>query len=93
MVIDWTINIGNLLVIGGFLLGGLGFVYTIRADVNSLKGTEVGLAARLVSVETELKKMTDVLISLARQDERLSAQDHRIDHVEQRVATLENCGG
>ena len=39
MVIDWTINIGNLLVIGGFLLGGLGFVYTIRADVNSLKGT------------------------------------------------------
>ena len=70
--VEMTISIGNLLTILAFLVGGIGFVYTIRSDVRAQ-----GL--RLDAVESGLRKLSEILIALGRQDERLNAIDRRID--------------
>jgi hypothetical protein len=64
-------NLGNLLTIITFIIGGLGFVYTIRADV---KVTSV----RLSAVEKELSELRRVVVDIARQEERLNAIDQRM---------------
>ncbi len=70
--VEMTISLGNLLTILAFLIGGVGFVYTIRSDVRAQ-------GDRLDAVEHELQKLSDILIALGRQDERLNAMDRRID--------------
>lgn len=70
--VEMTISIGNLLTILAFLVGGIGFVYTIRSDVGAQ-------GQRLDAVESELRKLGEILIALGRQDERLTAMDRRIE--------------
>ena len=82
MIVDWTINIGNILTAVGFLVGGLFFVFTIRSDVNSIKSDEAAAARRLESVEGELSKMTQVMLDIARQDERMKSFEWRLAMVE-----------
>ena len=89
MSIDWTLNLGHLLTIGGFLFGGLMFMLTIRNDVNSIKTSEGTVVQRLEIVERDLAKITDVLVSLARQDERLNSHGRRLDALDDRIGTLE----
>jgi hypothetical protein len=72
---DPSISAGTILTFIGFVVGGLGVVYTMRAEVR-------GLLARMVDVEVELRKMSDVLVAIARQDERLNAVDRRLDSLE-----------
>jgi len=85
MLIDWTINFGHILTIVGFVSGGLVFVLTVRSDVNSIKATEGGVQKRLDAVESDLRKITDVLVAIARQDERLNAHAARILSLEEAV--------
>ena len=70
--VEMTISVGNLLTILAFLVGGIGFVYTIRSDVGAQ-------GRRLGAVESELRKLSEILVALGRQDERLNAIDRRID--------------
>lgn len=74
---DTTVNLGQLVTFLGFVIGGLGVVFALRYDVRNL-GT------RLVSVEEELKKMTDVMVTLARQDEQFKSVNRRLDSLERR---------
>jgi hypothetical protein len=66
-----TINLGNILTIATFLIGGLSFAYTIRSDV---KVTSV----RLTAVERELSDLRKVVVEIARQEERLNSMDSRM---------------
>lgn len=84
VVIDWTINVGNLLTICGFMLGGMMFVLAIRSDVNSIKMAGNISAERLKNVELELKQMSQAMLDLARQDERLKYAERRIAAIEGR---------
>jgi len=65
------VNLGNVLTIVAFFVGGLAFVYTLRGDVRMQAG-------RLESLEREVVKMRDVLVQIARQEERLTAMDQRM---------------
>jgi len=66
-----SFNLGNLVTIVSFIVGGIMFVNTIRKDV-SYQGE------RLTNIEEEMKKMREVIISIARQEERMSAMDQRM---------------
>jgi hypothetical protein len=66
-----SFTLGNAVTIISFIVGGIMFVNTIRKDV-SFQGT------RLTNIEDEVKKMREVIISIARQEERLSAMDQRM---------------
>ncbi len=64
MVIDWTINGGQIFEIGSILVGGLAVVITLRSDVRGMK-TEI------TAIQTEVKKIGDVLITQADQNRRI----------------------
>lgn len=64
ITIDYTISIGNLVEIGSILLGGLYALVTIRSNVGVLT-TEVG------DMQTEIKKISEVLINQADQNRRI----------------------
>jgi hypothetical protein len=61
------------------LCTALGVVWAIRRDMAVLGNRMLAVDTRLGSVEADLKKMTDVLVALARQDERLNAMNRRLD--------------
>ena len=66
-----SFNLGNAVTIISFIVGGIMFVNTIRKDV-SYQGD------RLTDIEEEMKKMREVIITIARQEERMSAMDQRM---------------
>ena len=70
IMFDWSINFGHFLTIVVLGAGGLGFVWTIRGRVDALSD-------RMLGLESETKKLVDVLIAQGRQDERLTAMDQR----------------
>ena len=75
MTFDLTVNLGNLLTILSFLVIGISIAASIRSQVTTM-------AIRLLSLETEIKKLSEVLIALGRQDERLNALDDRLISLE-----------
>ena len=66
-----TMTLGNWITIIVLGIGGLGFVYTMRGQLTAL-------SERMLGMETELKKLLDVLIQQGRHDERMNAMDSRI---------------
>jgi hypothetical protein len=73
-----NIDLGNLLTIFSFIFGGIAFAYTIRTDVGLINSKLAFTTERLESMEIEIKKISEILVSMARQDERLNAMEKRI---------------
>lgn len=86
MNVDWTISLGSILQIVSVLGGGLLVLVAIRMDVQNLKSD-------VSDIRHELKKMADVMIVTARQDERLKSQDERIKSVERGLEDLRHGKG
>jgi hypothetical protein len=72
---DFTITLGNALTIVTMGVTGLGFVWTMKAEIKVL-------VQRLDNVEGAMAKITDALIQLARQEVRLDAHADRISRLE-----------
>lgn len=72
---DPTIQLGTLLELGVVLLTGLGVVFMMRVDVKALK-------IDVNELQQDMHKITDILITLSRQDERLKSLEHRADALE-----------
>lgn len=78
LMFDWTISIGNALTIISFLAGGLAFVVTVRNRVNSLSD-------KMLSVETKLEQLVEILVQQGRHEERMNAMDQRVAAQGQRL--------
>lgn len=65
MTLDYNF-LQSMLTIVTFLVGGIIFVITNRASIEYL-------ANRMSNVESELRKLAEVLITIGRQDERINA--------------------
>lgn len=71
-MIDWSISLGNLLTLAGFLGGGVLFVFAVRRDVDVL-------SQRFIPLEQAVVRLTDILVELGRQDVRLNnLEDNQI---------------
>ncbi len=66
MIVDYTINIGQLLEILALVCGGMVALLRLSAEFATF-------GDRISAAERELAKLSDVVIGLARQDERLVA--------------------
>lgn len=91
---DFTINFGNVLTITSFLVGGLSFVFLMRNQVGLIAKESTDLREQMRAMQTELRKLTDIMIAQGRQDERITAMDQRmvgqgkrIDDLTRRVNT------
>lgn len=81
-----NINLGNILTIVSFLIGGIAFAYTIKGDVKGIGITVDSYGRRLEGIELEMRKISDVLVTLARQDERMNSLDRQILELKAAVA-------
>jgi hypothetical protein len=75
MSIDWTINLSHLVTVFGLLMGAVAIVYAIKSDVRIIK-------AELDSLKVQITKITDVLVHIGRQDERINSHERRISKLE-----------
>jgi hypothetical protein len=83
VVFDWSINVGQLLMILITAASGLGFIYTLRDD-------QKANGKRLEAVETEIRKLGELVVKLAVQDERLTSHSIRIDRLDTRLDAIEH---
>lgn len=67
------IRLGDIVNLVGFIMAGVGFVYTMYYRTKSVEGGIDRVYKRLDSVDNELKRQTDILVQLAEQRQRLSA--------------------
>lgn len=65
MVFDATIRVSDLFVGLAMLIGGYGAFLSVRNEVKNQR-------ADIAQVKLEMKKQTDILIAIARQDERIN---------------------
>jgi hypothetical protein len=82
MIVDWSVNLGNLLQIASILGGGLVVLATMRSEARFSRQQLKDHHDRLHEIEDELKKQTDVLVTLARQDEQIKGMSTRIAALE-----------
>lgn len=78
-MIDYTITIGNIIEIGSIIGGGLLVLVTLRNTVNNLKND-------MTDMKTEIKKVGDVLVTLA-------VTSKRLDNVEEDIRDLKHGRG
>lgn len=81
MVVDWTISLGSILQIGGMIVGGLIVLVTLRNTVSELQKD-------VTAVQTELRKMGDILTKMAVAETRLDNTDTRLARVESDIRDL-----
>lgn len=86
MTFDATINLGHILTFVGMVGGGFAAAIVLRGQV-----TEI--IHRVSLIERELEKMTEVLVAIGRQDEKVAALDRRIDEIQRRCAMIHESRG
>lgn len=79
MVLDLSINIGNILTMALFVFGGLGFIYSMKAMITTLDLRLINVEKSNIAQNEELKKLTQVLITLGRYEERFLRLEGMID--------------
>lgn len=89
---DLSINLGNVLTIASFLVGGTAFAYTIRADSRVQAYKLEVIDAQMEDFKKEMTKLTEVVIQQAQQstrldnvEERQMSQGKRLDEAEKRL--------
>jgi hypothetical protein len=73
---DRTINYGHILTAVSFIVAGTAAFFGMKAELNNVD-------QRVAKIESTLQQLADVIVLTARQDERLSAIERRVDRIEQ----------
>lgn len=74
MAIDPAIRVGDLITLGAFLVGGMGFAWSMRGDIKML-------ARDVVAHGRKIDKLETVITAQAVQDQRLTDLDRRIEEL------------
>ena len=82
---DLTVHLGDLITICGFLLGGSFFIFKIQGSLNTLIAerhieNEVH-ASKFDSIEKELSKISECMIQLAKQEERINSLYDKVEDI------------
>lgn len=93
MVIDYTITIGNIIEIGSIVGGGILVLWTLKADVNTLKTGAKTLKDDLAAMQSEIKKLGDILVNLADIRGEIRVLGTRITSAEQDIRELRHGDG
>jgi hypothetical protein len=82
------IDLGHMMILIGYIVTAVGFVYGMRGQVNRIGDRMDGFVERMAAVETEMKKLTDIAVALARYDERILAMTTRLNLMDKRWEEL-----
>ena len=79
IMFDWTINIGNMMVLISFLLGGIWWLFTFRSSVEALTRRIADIEGDIQNVQKELKVITEILVTLGQYDARFTGIEQTYD--------------
>jgi hypothetical protein len=91
--VDYTITIGNMIEIGSIVIGGFIVFMTLRYDVRALKSDTTGLKVDFTSMQSEIKKLGDILINLADIRGEIKGLTQRVFTSEQDIRELRHGDG
>lgn len=77
-MIDWSINLGNLLQIGAFMVASVAFFFAIKADIRVLRHDMHSLRTRQDELNNAVGQLSAILTKVAVQDNRLNAIEEQI---------------
>ena len=80
-IIDLSINLGNLLTIASFLVGGIVFVMMIKATMQVIDVRLSAVEDSNIQQNLEIKKLADILVTLGRYEERFLRMENMIDDI------------
>jgi hypothetical protein len=86
VMIEQTITIGNIIEIAVIAVGGVSVFITLRNTVANIKADVDGL-------QVEIKKLGEILVNLARFDERITSLDKRVTAQGRRIDDLSHGDG
>jgi hypothetical protein len=86
MVIDYTISVGNIVEVGSIIGGGFAVFITLKNNVATLKED-------VVTMQKEIQKLGEILIGMARFDEKLSNLDKRVTVHDHKIDDLQHGEG
>lgn len=80
-VFEWTVNVGNLIQIGAFIVMGILFFAQIRSDISVIRYQIDNLQKEQSILNQAFKQLGDILTKVAVQDERMIALYKDIDEL------------
>jgi len=83
-----SIDLGHLVILLGYIVTALAFVFGMRAQLTRVGDRMDGVVERMQAVEGEMKKLTDIAVTLARYDERMLAMTTRLNLMDKRWEEL-----
>ena len=86
---DFTVHLGDLITICGFLFGGAFFIFRVEGRLNVLiaerRIENQAHDGKFDAIERELGKIADCMIQLAKQEERINSIAEKLEDVINRV--------
>lgn len=68
---SYTVTAGNVIEVLSILGGGFVVLLTMRSDISALKQADEDQGQQIVGIQSEIKKLGEILTAQARQDQRL----------------------
>ena len=90
MSIDYSINIVGVAQIVAMIVGGLMVLATLKMDVNTLKDGAKALKDDFVAMQSEIKKLSEILINLADIRGDIKTLSTRVAAAEQDIREMRN---
>lgn len=90
MSIDYSINIVGVAQIVAMIVGGLMVLATLKMDVNTLKDGAKALKDDFVAMQSEIKKLSEILVNLADIRGDIKALSTRVAATEQDIREMRN---
>lgn len=85
MQLDWTINIGHIVLMLGFLGSLVGLYVGLKQGVAILAVKLDTFGGRMINVENDLKSINNVLRDVAVQNERMNSMEDRIESIDKKT--------
>jgi hypothetical protein len=93
VAIAYTITIGNIIEIASIIGGGILVLWTLKADVNALKAGALNLKVDFGAMQSEIRKLSEILINLADIRGEIKVMNARVTMAEQDIRELKHGEG
>lgn len=81
MSLDLSVNLGNILTIISFLVGGAFFIAMIKSSIGIIDMRLIALEKSNDNQNVEIKKLADILVTLGKYEERFLRLEGQLDDI------------
>ena len=92
-MIDWTVNVGNIIQIVVIIGGGMWMFMSLRADVRVVRHDMNNLKERQSALNEAFTQLGTILRQVAVQDERIAQWGARVERMEKTIDELRHGQG